>query len=139
MKINLWVESGVSIIIEDEKSPVVYSNQTNGYFCSHPEIKGYLVLVEFTGSIAQKFLCRKYAGSGYELDKSFYDDVPEIMKQLNDFCGNYVFELDESKIDKNTESWVHLVGKRNRPDSDCEIIQGFPDLFTAVLTWPNSD
>ena len=139
MKINLWIESGVSIIIEDEKSPVVYSNQTNGYYCSHPEIKGYLVPVEFTESIAQKFLCQKYAGSGYELDNSFYDDVPEIMKQLNDFCGNYTFELDESKSGENTESWVHLVGKRNRLDSDGEIIQGFPDSFTAVLTWPNSD
>jgi hypothetical protein len=33
------------------------------------------------------------------------------------FAEIMFFELDESKIDKNTESWVHLVGKRNRPDT----------------------
>jgi hypothetical protein len=141
MKINLWaVENIVSIIIEDEKSPVVYSNQTNGYACSHPEIKGYLIPVEFNENISQKFFCHKYAGNGWKLDKSFYDDVPEIIKQLfYYFCEYYTFELNESKIDKNAESWVFLIGKRNKPDSYSGILEGFPDVFTAVLTWPNSD
>ena len=139
MKINLWVESIVAIIVEDEKSPATYSNQTNGHACSHPEINGYLVPVEFKGSIAQKFLNLGYAGSGWELDNSFYDDVPEILNQLKEFFRNYVFELDESKIKENTEAWVHLVGKRDKPDHYSDIIQGFPDTFAAILTWANSD
>ena len=140
MKINLWAENIVSIVIEDKNSPVIYSNQTNGYACSHPEIKGYLIPVEFNEHLSQKFLSNEYVGNGWELDKGFYEDVPEIMKQLCEyFCDNYIFELDENKMEKNTESWVFLVGKRNKPDSYTGIIQGFPDIFTAVLTWPNSD
>ena len=141
MKINLWaIENIVSIIIEDEKSPVTYSNQTNGYVCSHPEIKGYLIPVEFNENISKKFMNHEYAGNGWVLDKSLYDDVPEIMRQLfYYFCENYIFELNSSKIDKNTESWVYLEAKRIKPDNYSGILEGFPDLFFAVLTWPNSD
>ena len=36
MCINLWAtESNVSIIIEDDNSPIRYSNQTNGEACNH--------------------------------------------------------------------------------------------------------
>ena len=113
MCINLWAtENNISIIIEDDNSPIRYSNQTNGHACHHPEVKGYLVPIEFKGSIAEKFLNFGYAGNGWELDKSFYD-VPEIMKQLTDyFCDEYVFELNGSKIDKNTESWIHLTAEK---------------------------
>jgi len=140
MKINLFaVTSIVSIIFEDQKSPVTYSNQTCGLACDHPEIKGYLVPIEFRGYIFRNFMTHEYA-SRWDLDDSFYDDVPEIMRQLKDFFReDYIFELDQNKIDENTEAWIHLVCKRNKPASGCSIIEGFPDKFSAVLTWPNSD
>jgi hypothetical protein len=142
MLINLWaIENMASIIIVDEKSPIIYKAQTNGCACSHPEIKGYLVPVEFKGNISEKFLNEKYSGSGWELDESFYGDVPEIMKQLQDyFCEEYAFWFDDNKRDKNTESWVYLTGKRIRPAKKYQgILEGFRDTFDAVLTWPNSD
>ncbi|MCL1806792.1 MAG: DUF1902 domain-containing protein [Oscillospiraceae bacterium] len=141
MQINLWsAENTVSIIIKDETSPVTYSNQTNGLACDHPKAKGYLVPVEFRGRILVKFISTFGAGYGWEPNESFYDDVPQIMKQLNDYFCDYVFELDESKMSENTESWVHLIGRRNKPESNHRgILQGFPDTFNAILTWPNSD
>lgn len=142
MLINLWaVENTAAIIIEDENSPVTYSNQTNGTFCSHPEVKGYLVPVEFKGRILVKFMSAWSAGGGWDTDESFYDDAPQIMNQLNEyFYEDYLFELDKSKIDKNTEAWVHLIGKRNTIESrGTAILQGFPDTFNAILTWANSD
>jgi len=139
MKINLFGEKNISIIIEDKKSLVAYSNQTNDYSCSHPEINGYHVPVEFDETITQKFLSYGYAGDGHGLDKCFYDDAPETMKQLCEYVwGNYIFELDENKLHKNTESWVFLVAEKNKSVRDCGIIQGFPDKINAVLTWPNS-
>jgi hypothetical protein len=97
--------------------------------------------VQFKGIIAEKFIDCGYAGSGWELDKSFYDDVPEIIKQLNDyFCDDYIFELDESKIEENTEAWIYLAAKRITPEKRHHgILRAFPDTFTAILTWPNSD
>jgi hypothetical protein len=144
VKINLWgIENIALLIIENENSPVKYSNQTNGYACSHPEIRGYLIPIEFKGNILNKFLNFGYKGSGWELDISFYDDVPEIIKQLNDYFGEkYNFELDKSKIENNTESWIHLIGRQNesnKPENVFDIIQEFPNKFNAILTWPNSD
>lgn len=142
MQINLWAaENTASLIIEDENSPVTYSNQTNGYACSHPEVNGYLVPVEFKGGVAEKFVNEGYAGNGWELDSSFYDDIPQIFEQLGDyFCDEYSFELDESRKGKNTETWVHITAKRVKPAQKYHgIIQGFPDIFTAILTWLNSD
>jgi len=145
MIINLWaVENTTAIIIKDENSPVTYSNQTNGIACYHPEIKGYLVPVEFRGRMLVKFMSGEtspFAGGGWELDATFYDDAPQILKQLNDyFCELYNFELDEEMIKENTEAWVHLVAKRTEKEAKFHgILQGFPNEFTAILTWPNSD
>jgi len=84
--INLWaIDNMVPIIIEDEKSTMRYSNQTNGHACYHPEIVGYLVPVGFKGVILEKFMNFGDEGSGWELDESFYNDIPEILKQLNDY------------------------------------------------------
>ena len=141
MQINLWsIESIAAIIIEDENSPVTYSNQANGLACDHPETKGYLVPVEFRGRILVKFMSG-CIGGGWGYYDSFDDDIPQIMKQLNDyFCNDYTFELDESKLEKNTESWVHLVAKRGKQEQRHHgILRAFPDTFTAILTWPNSD
>jgi len=50
--IELWnLSKVISIIIEDKNSPIEYSNQTNGYACSHPGINGYLIPV----ALIQKF------------------------------------------------------------------------------------
>jgi hypothetical protein len=141
MRINLWAaENTASIIIEDEKSPIIYSNQAGGLACSHPETKGYLIPVEFRGRILVKFMNSRYA-MGWDIDDSFYDDIPEIMKQLSDyFYDDYSFELDQSKADKNIESWVYLIAKRiTAKQKHHGLIQGFPETFTAILTWPNSD
>ena len=146
MKINLWAaENTTEIIIKDKNSPVIYSNQTNGLCCYHPEIRGYLVPVEFRGRMLVKFMSGEtspFAGSGWELGATFYDDAPQIMKQLNDyFCDIYNFELDESRINDNHEAWVHLVAKKTEAEKrhSSGIIEGFPDEFSAILTWPNSD
>jgi len=119
MLIELWnLRKVISIIIEDKNSPIGYSNQTNGYACSHPGISGYLIPVELDEKISQKFLNYGYAGNGWELDNSFYEDASDIMEQLKKyFCNIYIFELDESKLINNTESWVYLVGKKNKPEN----------------------
>jgi len=141
MQIDLWgMENTIGLIIEDKISPVIYSNQAGGYSCLHPEVRGYFVPVEFKGCILAKFMNEQYT-TGWVLNESFYDDIPEIMKQLYDyFCEHYSFELDQSKIDKNIEAWVYLIAKREVVESRYSgILQGFPETFTAILTWSNSD
>jgi hypothetical protein len=135
------IEKGVFLIIEDKNSPVMYTNQTNGYACSHPEMKGILVPVEFQSDIQDKFINDVYMGSGWALDSDeFQADIPKILSQLNEyFSDEYLFELDTDKTTKNTESWVYLHAKRSRSDTIIDILSDFPDELKAVLTWPNSD
>jgi hypothetical protein len=135
------IETGVFLIIEDKNSPVIYTNQTNGYACSHPEMKGILVPVEFQSDIQDKFVNDAYMGSGWALDSDeFKQDIPKILSQLNEyFADAYLFELDADKTMKNTESWVCLKAKRSRSDTITDILSDFPDEIKAVLTWPNSD
>jgi len=142
MEIELWkIKSGVFLIIEDKNSPVEYINQTNGYACSHPGLRGFLVPVEFESDLQNKFCNSAYMGTGHALDSAeFFSDVPNILLQLNKLTDNvYEFILDEEKIKENTESWVHLIGNRLKSDSEFSILFDFPDKIYAILTWPNSD
>jgi outer membrane receptor for ferric coprogen and ferric-rhodotorulic acid len=142
MKVALFpIEKGIFLIIEDKNSSVIYTNQTNGYACSHPEMKGIFVPVEFQSNIQDKFVNDAYMGSDWALDSDkFKQDIPKILSQLNEyFSDEYLFELDADKTTKNTESWVYLNAKRSRSDSIPDILSNFPDELKAVLTWPNSD
>ena len=106
----------------------------------HSEIRGYFIPVEFKRYILEKFLNEHYT-TGWVLNDSFYNDIPEIMDQLsNYFCEHYSFELDQSKIDKNIEAWVYLIAKKEIVEPRYSgILQGFPETFNAILTWSNSD
>ena len=148
MKVKLWDDAGIFLIIADERSPVTYAQQAGGYTCVHPQMRGVLVPVEFQPEIRDKFTNHKYKGSGWALDsKEFYADLPVILEQLSDFFdGQYVFQLDDDKKSKHIEAWVHLIGTRSSfaMAEGCELfssfrIAGFPEQFHAVLTWPNSD
>lgn len=142
MKVELFpIERGIFLIIEDKNSSVIYSNQTNGYACSHSELKGVLVPIEFQSELQDKFVNNAYKGSGWSLDSNgFKTDIPKILLQLNEYFANeYIFELNHDRITDNTESWVYLNGKRSRSDTVTDILSGFPNEIKAVLTWPNSD
>ena len=142
-QIGLWpVENAIFLIILDDKSPVSYCNQTNGYRCHHPIAKGYLVPIEFKDDLYQKFIGKSYSGDGWDMDNAFYDEVGEVLEQLREYFFNlYAFKLDEEKKSENTEAWVYLIVERQDFDKDKfeGIIEGFPDKFNAILTWPNSD
>ena len=86
MIIELWaLENVISIIIEDKKSPIVYSNQTNGYACNHPGIKGYLIPIEFDEDISQNIYVYFFIHTWYNPKTSFtvmYDDIGNTFQVL---------------------------------------------------------
>ena len=146
-RIKLWGHVGLVVIVE-WLSGTLYSNQTGGTDCLHPEFEGVLVplrnrmhpdgsLKSPETELNQHFL-DVHAGSGatYGLDE---DDADFIDNLLQDYRLSQSLRVDRSRLNESHEAWVFA-------ELLADDINEFP-IFTglgpyprkAVLSWTNSD
>jgi hypothetical protein len=132
MKIDLSLIDCVGVIIKDNNSPVIYSNQTGGTVCFHPEQKGYFLPIPETSWI----------GDLYDIDFLYEDEklnnnniaVEKIEEILSSYHLHDFILVDKNKLKESYEAWVHVVIIPKK-----EIIESSEEKLYGILTWPNSD
>jgi hypothetical protein len=150
-KIDLLDNVGFGAIIS-YPSGVIYSNQTGGTCCLHPEIEGVFIplandcndIGELRGPselLFNYFDRPKYNGSGAArgpkpgLDE---EDALAIEKILSQYNLTYLFQIDRNRLHDSHEAWVwcNIVAE----DLKFGVFHNFmPYPRPAVLTWQNSD
>ncbi|OUS29458.1 hypothetical protein A9Q99_10215 [Gammaproteobacteria bacterium 45_16_T64] len=147
-KIDLYDSVGLGLIICFE-SGVVFSNQTGGGSCLHPEIEGVYVPLrnDYTEEektfmspeldLAEHFEGSKWQGAGATngIDPEDSDTIQSILNN----AGLESIEIDRNKLHLSHEAWIYV--KINGDESkEFPVFEGFsPYPIPGVLTWSNSD
>jgi hypothetical protein len=149
-RVALWHEVGAGIIVE-WPTGTVYTNQTGGTACLHPELEGAFVplgndttmpegvLVGLSVQLEALFTGVKYVGAGAlaGLDSQVADAIDRLLAELG-YSG--CIEVNRSKLHHSHEAWVHIVLLADDPSRDAGLFSGFgPYPRGGVLTWANSD
>ena len=154
MRINLYPLGQPAIIVK-YPTGLIYSNQTNGVACNHPEQEGFLVpLFPLLGKESHLF----DPGWWYEempaLDASLYNQLEKV---LNSRFEWHVRNLRVDRKAKNQEAWIHITfrgdfnpgmfssGLFRRKDGSVpnwtDKIINYKDYpkYEGILTWENCD
>ncbi len=151
-KIQLWSSTGVGIIIS-YPSGVIYSNQTGGTSCLHPECEGvYIHLADeyykkgrgtasFEDELMSYFEGPKHLGTGATsgLDEEDADFVDKILKKME---LSHCVQVDRKKLSKSHEAWVYvkILSDEKVDDENMSLFSGFgPYPKNGIFTWENSD
>ncbi len=144
-EIDLSDTVGLGLIISLD-SGVVYSNQTGGTSCLHPELQGvYISMRNDYTEEHKKFLSpevelsdffegvkHRGAGATNGLD---LDDVVFIESVLEKYNLDGSIEIARNRLHESHEAWVNV-----SITGDSDVFSGFgPYPRNAILTWANSD
>ena len=145
--IQLWEGVGLGLIIE-YPSGVLYSNQTGGTTCLHPQAEG--VFVPLRGEVEVEsnallspetelyayFASPPHSGTGATGGLASAD-VDFIAAVLAKYRLDRTIALNMDKLRDSHEAWVHVLVNG---DGGFECFSGFePYPRTGILTWTNSD
>ena len=151
-KIQLLEGVGLGLIIA-YPSGVIYSNQTGGTACLHPELEGVFIplgndlevpsnkLLGPQEALADYFEGPKHQGTGATtgLDAEDAEFIDGVLRRW----GLIRFiELDRGKLKESHEAWVYvrITADENSEDGFLSLVHGFgPYPRSGVLTWQNSD
>ena len=118
-------------VIMLRNSGVLYTNQTAGLACQHPEAEGIFVpLEDGAGKPTRYVLHQHFRGSWYALTDADANIVDGALQK-----GNLGFiRANRNKLSESTEAWVHVT-------VDVTASGLFHDFDTheGILTWENSD
>ncbi len=147
--IRLYDLIGCALILQASEG-IVYTNQTGGYSCLQPKVKGILIPLRnnFVIKPAQQFGLEpdlhayftgpKHRGAGAVrgLDT---EDAAEIDKILARHRLDGIIIVDRARLSESHEAWVHVSVLRD-DYAPSPIFAGFgPYPRKGILTWPNSD
>ena len=145
MKIELWnefVPSTCFLVIVEHPTGIIYTNQTHGLCCAHPQIEGFMLppltkLYEKADEIQQKLYEREYLrpDDANHLDSVFEKEVP--FRVDGDFVFANFNEADPYKGDSG-EAWIRIKFVEPGPGEDVVSYRGLTGK-KGVLTWTNSD
>ena len=135
MYVSLYDITG-PVIIVPSKTGVVYTNQTDGCACNHPELEGYLIVPACRGIHYQPINPRIFDPDWWYLRHVDFEEelVPQIEDMLNVPYG-IIKNLKVMKDRRWEEAWVWI-------EFDyiwCSGLDIEPTHLEAILTWPNSD
>ncbi|KYF51055.1 hypothetical protein BE08_28365 [Sorangium cellulosum] len=139
-KIALWYGIGLGAIVS-LPTGVLYSNQTGGTSCLHPELEGaYVPLDADAGEeLYAYFAGPKHQGTGATsgLDD---EDAAFIEMVLAKHGLSGFISLDRSRLRASHEAWVWATVTGDRGDHETALFRGLgPYPREAVLTWDNTD
>jgi len=147
--IELWEGVGLGLLIE-WPSGILYSNQTGGTACLHPEVEGLFVplrndcerdgdrLLSPENDLLEYFEGPKHRGTGaiHGLDA---DDAEFITSVLAKWHLHQI-AVDHTRLSDSHEAWVHVVIDGEADRGDGLPLRGFPPhRLKGILTWSNSD
>lgn len=114
---------------------VLYTNQTGGFTCLHPEVEGFLVPLRTRFGLREMdALESACSGCDDGIDPETANELDSVLARM-DLKG---IRVDRAKLAESWESWIHV-------EVSGELSYRVPlegaraDLLEAVLTWPNSD
>lgn len=126
-KVQLWGSKQGLLIIMDQAG-VVYSNQTNGVACNHPQTRGY-------GLPVPPELVKELIALGEEEPLGSFS-IEEAAKLVDRYLPGWIVGP------KSHEAWLCLQRSEEEPGDKRQFA---PDILStrpgqkAVLTYPNSD
>lgn len=151
--IKLWEAMGLGLIIE-YPSGIIYSNQTGGTACLHPEFEGVYFpiandldnnykLISPSIDLYEYFTGSKHNGTGATngLD---HEDIIVINKILDKYKLSAFIKVDLNNLAKSHEAWIHVLIEIPKNISEFQLdlflFEGFgPYPRKGILTWANSD
>jgi len=135
-RVHLWNLIGAALIVPC-KSGVIYTNQTNGTACNHPECEGIIIPINNarteagSASALEIQLCALFDGTWDCLDELKADAIDSVLKNFEVTQGILV---NRAQVKVSTESWVHV----NALEHSNSCYSGFGNI-QGILTWMNSD
>lgn len=141
------IMDGRPIIILSGETGTIYRNQTNGTGCHHPIVEGTLLKTSPASSSSlnhmrsfDRLWTNDYEGACKRYRSDFSLLHKEMLRWLND--GRVRFDwirADQTipviailQLDIIEESWAECLLVFETP-------AGYRNIFSGVLTWPNSD
>ena len=104
---------GKSALIVEAKTGIIYTSQTGGMACHHPECEGYLLTLEDWANQYNDCPHGCYGASSITPHNKIV-----FMNSLNDFFtknvpnigyNTFKFKIDESRIDELEEAWWPVI------------------------------
>jgi hypothetical protein len=138
--IELWNFKGLGLIIE-HPTGVIYTNQTGGHSCKHPELEGaFYPLFDRPGSqqteLDHIFLSEKWRGwcdSGIDAETADCIDIILASSLLTRHL-----KVDRDRLTESWEAWIHVMFEPKNKYDESPLYFGFSS-GKGVLTWENSD
>lgn len=139
--VNLYDFTGMGLIIS-HPSGVIYSNQTGGYLCSHPELEGIFIPITDNFTHPQQpglenyfFFEEKYGGHCYMgIDADDADYLDQVFDQL----GLPNVRVDRERLSNCMEAWIYITFSESTEHWSTALFSGFGSGW-GVFTWENSD
>ena len=148
-RINLYSLKQPAIIVKAETG-LIYSNQTNGVACSHPQQEGFLVVLDPPPEGCRLFNPSWWYKEMPALNDPLYDELEAVLNHK--YRHNWhVRDISVARKAKNTEAWVHItfrgdleVGTMMGGGTFCKDVNDKPQpqnypIYEGVLTWENCD
>lgn len=138
--IQLFYADGAGLILP-WNSGVVYSNQTGGHGCLHPEVEGIYVPLFPEGSPFEKALEDFFTGPKWQgwccegIDEETADVVDAALAEADRTQG---LKVNRDLLEDSHEAWIHLILPDFRQSPPFSLMKGF-HAMDAILTWSNSD
>ena len=142
---------GTGLIIEFP-SGVLYSNQTGGTSCLHPQIEGVFVplrneyqlpdgpILSAELDLVQYFAGPRHGGSGATrgIDTADADFIDSVLEQVRLRAS---VRVDRNRLRESHEAWIHVVisADESQDNSVAVFAEFTPYPRPGILTWSNSD
>jgi hypothetical protein len=134
MHIELWEAIGLGLIVECPTG-IIYSNQTGGTSCLHPEVEGVFVPLRNACDETRKvfgpenelfdyFTGPKHGGAGATsgLDSADADFIDDLLRK---YALGGVVAVDRGRLAESHEAWVYVtVGREEENDDILKIFRG---------------
>ena len=147
--IELWEGVGLGLIIE-WPSGILYSNQTGGTACLHPEVEGVFIplrndcerdgdrLLSPENELLEYFEGPKHRGTG--AIRGLDTDDAELITSVLAKWQLHQLAVDRTRLGDSHEAWVYVVIEGELAGGDGLPLRGFPaHPLKGILTWSNSD
>lgn len=147
-RVHLYSLKQPAIIVKAETG-IIYSNQTGGVCCHHPEQEGFLVILPSPPRGITIFDPRRWYEEMPALGDTLYDEIEHALNGSHAFLWG-VAQVEVDRQAKNEEAWVHIrfrgdfspqgyYGGLFRPDPNRDPEPEKYPLYEGVLSWENCD
>lgn len=139
--IQLYESAGLGLILL-WPTGVLYSNQTGGTSCLHPQAEGAYLPLANALTVQEELLLAHFTGPKWRgacdrgIDEETAAEVERILG-LSHVTRELGLRVDRTRLAQSHEAWVH-VEIAAQPETDLALLGSIP-ASQGILTWANSD